>query len=154
MNDLSSSVLEPVANAAADMYNGDPATDVVSTTNYHGVRFEITEGAGATGTATVTVEECTGTDGTGATAIAFRYRVKAGTAAWGAWTAATASGFTTTAGANYLYEVDVASDELSDGSPYVRLQLTEVVDSAVVGAVNARAYRARFASEPPLGALA
>lgn len=153
MNDLSSTVLEPVAFAAADMYNGDPATDVVSTVNYHGVRFEIIEGAGATGTAVVTVEECTAIDGTGATAIAFTYRVKAGTADWGAWTAATSSGFTTTAGANKLYEIDVPSDSLSSDSPYVRLQLTEGVDSAVVGAVNARAYRARFASEPPLGAL-
>jgi hypothetical protein len=153
MNDLSSTVLEPVLNPAADMYNGDPASDVVSLANYHGARFEIIEGAGATGTATITVEECTANDGTGATAIAFNYRVKDGTGDWGAWTAATTAGFTTTAGANKLYEIDVLADTLSDGSPFVRLQATEVVDSAVVGCANARAYRARFASEPPLGAL-
>lgn len=154
MNELASTTAEPVLNPAADMYNTGPASDVVSLVRYEGVRFLIHEGAGATGTATITAEECTAIDGTGATAIPFRYRTKAADAAWGVWTAATATGFNTTAGANRMYEIEVRARALSAGSQFVRLQTVEVVDAPVVGGAVAQVYGARYVEEPPVRALA
>ncbi len=145
---LARAVIEPVTYPLADGYNSDPASDVVSLKNYASARFYVQEGAGATGTATITVEECTAIDGTGATAIPFRYRVDGGE-----WTDATASGFATTAGANKRYEIDVKSDELSEDSPFVRLQFTEVVDSPVAMAAFVVAEGARYAEEAPVSAL-
>lgn len=130
---------------AADAYASDPATDVYNTKLYGHVTFIIHHGAGATGTVVVTVEECTAADGTGATAIAFKYRVGASTgAALGALTAATASGFTIAAGANQLAVIEIPAASLSDGSPYVRLQLTEGVDSPVSAAVTAILSKASY----------
>lgn len=139
---------------AADLFATDPATDVISLANYQGVVFTLLVGAGATGTATVTVEECDDATPSNSTAIAFRYRRKDGTAAWGEWTAATASGFATTAGASELYQIKVEADGLSDGFPNVRAVFTEVVDDPVVGGVLATAYGARFGEEVPVTALA
>jgi hypothetical protein len=152
-NDLDGVLVEQVAYSAADLYAGDPASDVITLANHQGVRFLVLEGAGATGTATITVEECDQADAGGTnTAIAFRYRVKDGTGAWGAWTDATAAGFTTTAGANKAYELDVDGD--GRDQPYLRLQFTEVVDSPVVGVALALLHGARYAETPPVGALA
>lgn len=148
MSTLARSMIEPVTYPLADGYAGDPASDVVSLKNYHTATFYVQEGAGATGTATITVEECTLIDGTGATAIAFRYR-----ASGGEWTAATASGFTTTAGANTRYEIQVLDSDLSEDSPFVRLQFTEVVDSPVAMAAFVVAEGARYAEEAPVSAL-
>lgn len=129
----------------ADRYNTDPATDVVNTKYYGHTTFIVEHGAGATGTAVVTVEECTAADGTGATAIPFKYRLYAITAAQGALTDATASGFTITAGANKLAVIEVPSRSLSDGSPYVRVQLTEGVDSPVDASVLIIQSQPRYA---------
>lgn len=148
MGILERTIIEPVTYPLADGYAGNPASDVVSLKNYHRARFYVQEGAGATGTATITVEECTAIDGTGATAIAFRYRVD-----HGEWQSATASGFTTTAGANHNYEIDVDGADLSEDSPFVRLQFTEVVDSPVAVAAFVVAEGARYAEETPVSAL-
>lgn len=145
---LARTIIEPVTYPLADGYNTDPASDVVSLKNYHTARFYVQEGAGATGTATITVEECTAIDGTGATAIAFSYR-----ASGGEWTAATAAGFATTAGANTRYEIEVQDSGLSEDSPFVRLQFTEVVDSPVAMAAFVVAEGARYAEETPVSAL-
>lgn len=150
MHPMDQCAAKVVLAAAADRYNTDPATATVSLQLYEAVRFFIQEGAGATGTAVVTAEECTAADGSDATAIAFRYRTKDDTADWGAWQDATAAGFTTTAGADQLYEVRIDAAETSDLSPFVRLQLTEGVDSPVAGAVIAVAEGARYAQEPPI----
>lgn len=115
----------------ADRFNADPATDIVNLGEYNRATFIITVGVGATGTTVVTTEACDDTTPTTATAIAFRYRISTTFGVWGAWTAATTSGFTTTAGSSNAYIVEVTSSELPDGSPYVRLQTTEAVDSPV-----------------------
>lgn len=129
----------------ADRYNSDPATDIVSLENYDEVTFVISEGAGGTGTAVVTVEKCTDNAGTGATAIAFKYKQNTtlGTIST-SWTDATASGFTTTAGANKDVYVRVKSEDVSSGGPWVRVQLTESADDPCDAAVYAILSNPRY----------
>jgi hypothetical protein len=123
-------VLQPVADA----YAADPATDVVNMKFYRRATFLIAEAAGGTGTVKIQVEECTSKAGAGNTAIAFKYRLLTkGTS--GTLTASASTGYTTVAGANKLVAVEVDGAALSDGSPYVRLQLTEVADSPCLAGV-------------------
>lgn len=137
-------VLQPVADA----YAADPATTTVNMRHYGHVTFLLMEGAGGTGTATVEVEECTAANGDGATAIPFQYRVSTDAGVtFGALTAATASGFTTTAGANKVIAIELEDDELSEDSPFVRVQLTEVTDSPCAAGVLAVLSKPRNSRE-------
>ena len=122
----------------ADRYTGDPATDVYNMKLYDHITFIVHHGAGGTGTVVVTVEECTAAAGTGATAIPFRYRVGASTGvSLGALTSVAATGVTISATANQILVVEIDAAELSGDSPFVRLQLTEGVDSPVDASVTA-----------------
>jgi|TARA_Y100000310_G_scaffold317685_1_gene370828 hypothetical protein len=136
--------------ANEDIFAGDPATDVLSMENYKSMVFIIVKNAGATGTATITVESCdTVVPGTG-TAIAFHYKACTSGNTWGATTAATTAGFTTTAGANQCYVIEVSSEELSGTDSFVRLQATEVVNSPCDGAILAIAMTPRYDKEVQL----
>lgn len=131
--------------ANEDIFNGDPASDVISMAAYNDIIFIITKNAGATGTATVTVESCDDTTPTTATAVAFRYQATTSGNSPGAWTAATASGFATTAGANQVYVIWIRAEQLSGTDKFVRLQLTEVVNNPCDGAVIAIGLNPRYA---------
>jgi hypothetical protein len=120
--------------ANEDIFNGSPASDVVSMKEYREIIFIITKSDGAVGTATLTVESCdTVVPGT-ATAVAFQYKVCTSGNTWGATTAATAAGFTTTAGINQMYMISIRADQLSGTDKFVRLQITEVDSTACDGA--------------------
>ena len=130
--------------ANEDIFNGNPSTDIVSLENYNDVYFIITKNAGATGTAVVTVDSCdTVVPGT-ATAVAFEYKAMTTIDTMGAWTAATSSGFTTTAGANQLYVIHVSAAGLYSTNKFVRMTMTESVDSPCDGAVIAFLANPRF----------
>lgn len=131
----------------ADRYNTDPATDVVSLAKYEHATFILFEGAGGTGTVKIEVEECTAADGSGNTAIPFRYRLCETGDTWGALTAAAATGYTTVAGANKMVAVEIDGDELSEGSPWVRLQLTEVANDPCDAAVAVIMSGPRYAED-------
>lgn len=139
-----SNMVVPVLYPDADRYNTSPASDVVNMKLYSHVTFLLTEGAGVTGTAVLTVEECTAAAGTGNTAIPFRYRVASTPDTWGAVTAATTAGFETTAGANRQYAIEVDAAELSDGYPYVRVQVTESGNAPVDASMIAILSKARY----------
>lgn len=132
----------------ADLYASDPASDVINMTDCQRLSFLIFEGAGGTGTATVTVLACDNTTPSNTSAIAFKYRVASNsgtlTDVFGTLTDATSSGFTTTAGANKIIEVVVDAKDLPDGYPYVQLKLVEVADSPVDACVVAIAYQTRM----------
>lgn len=121
----------PVANAFAGTKNGVPMNMGL----YERATWLVQKGAGATGTATFTVEACSDTSGTGATAIPFTYRRENANSVAGAITQATAAGFTSTAGANEVYIIEAKASDTLDGKPYLRLKSVEVVASAVDGAV-------------------
>ncbi|MAH45860.1 hypothetical protein CMI37_08515 [Candidatus Pacearchaeota archaeon] len=124
-----------IVAANEDIFNGDPSSDVVSMAKYEACVFVIVKNAGATGTATITVEACDDTTPTTSTAIAFRYKVCTSGNTWGAWAEATSSGFTTTAGANQCYIMQVLAEDLGTSDQFVRLVATEVVDSPCDGAI-------------------
>lgn len=124
----------------ADRYDSDPATDVYNMKDYDEITFIVVEGAGGTGTATITVEECDDVTPTNSTAIAFDYKTATTantTATWSGWTAATTAGVTPAAAAQKMTAVRVRASSLSAGYPYVRLVLTEDTDGAVDAAVVA-----------------
>lgn len=139
--------LAPVADAFA---GATVNSDVINVENYGHVSFLIWKAVGAVGTSTVTVEACDNTTPSTTTAIPFKYaRKQDSDDTWGAVTDATAAGFATTAGSNemYLIEVDVA-DIAEQGCGYVRLDMAEVADAAVLGGILV------ILSEPRYGAVA
>ncbi|MBT3274195.1 MAG: hypothetical protein HN368_13640 [Spirochaetales bacterium] len=102
-------------------------TDVVNLENYHNVQFIIPLGVVTGDTIAATVEECDDTTPSNSTAIAFYYRLSSavGTDSMGARAVATTAGVTVAAtDDNKVLIIDVASDELTDGFPYVRAVLT------------------------------
>ncbi|MDV2503090.1 MAG: hypothetical protein RX318_03975 [bacterium] len=137
----------------ADRYNADPATDIFNMENYAAITFILMEGVGGTGTATITMEECTDNAGAGATAIAFNVRAMPTIDTWGALTAVAAAGYLTIAGANKMVAFELKAEELSDGSPFVRLQVTETVDSPVDAAIVAILHGARYPQDIPVTAI-
>jgi hypothetical protein len=134
--------------ANEDMWNGDPASDVINMTDWRDCVFYIQKGAGAVGTATITVESCDDVTPTTSTAIVFKYRsMTTATDTWGAWTNATVAGFTTTAAADNAYEIWVQAAELSGTDKYVRMQCTEVDSTAVDGGMGAILINPRYAED-------
>ena len=135
---------------AADRYNLDPATDIIALKNYEGVAFIILHGVGTTGTVVVTIEECDDVTPTNSTASGFSYKQYASATTAGAagnWATAAAAGFTIAAGSSQLYAVDVRAADLADGFPFVRMVLTEGVDSPVAAGVAAVCYGPRYGEE-------
>lgn len=138
--------LAPVADAFAGTVN----SDVVSMKNHNRVRFVIVKGAGATGTSTITIEACDDVVPTTQSAVPFRYRRTVAGSAPGAWAAATATGFVTTAGASEMYECEVAAEALAaSGYGYVRLHAVEVANDPVLGGIVIEMLEAVFSGPTP-----
>ena len=132
------------ATAHEDLFNGNLTTDIISLANYGSAIFVLTKGPGATGTAVITVESCDDTSATTTTAVAYNYRVCTSGNTWGDITAATSSGFTTTAGANQNYMVEIRDDQLSGTDKYVRAVFTESANDPVDGSVISIGMNAKF----------
>lgn len=133
--------------ANEDIFNGNPASDVIVMKNYESVLFICVKNAGATGKATFTVESCDDTTPTTNTAIAFKYKACTTGNTWGAWTAAAAAGFTTTAGADQAYMILVNAEDLVEGDVGVRLQATEVVNNPCDGAILCIGLEPRYSKD-------
>ncbi len=134
----------------ADAFAGTAYSDVVNCKNYGHLTFLIVKGVGTTGTSTITVNACDDTTPTTEAAVAFHYRrIQTSDNSPGTLTAATTAGFTTTAGSDEIYVIEVDPAELAkNGYGYCRLVATEVVDAAVLGGIIA------ILSEPRYGAVA
>lgn len=117
---------------AADRYNSNPAGDVVSLANFSHFMALLSEGAGGTGTAEITVEACDNFTPSNTVEIPFKYRVRTTGDTWGALTQATADGVTPAAGANKDVQIFVEAADLPEGYPNVRVKLTEVVNDPCV----------------------
>ena len=111
------------------------------------------KGAGGTGTAVITVESCDDTSATTTTAVAFNYAVCTSGNTWGSITAATASGFTTTAGANQSYAIEIRADELSGTDKYVRMVATESANDPCDGAGLVILVDPKYPADPPREAI-
>lgn len=138
----------PVLYPVADAFSGTVNTDILEV-DAEGVLFVITKGVGTTGTSTITVDACDDVTPTNTTAVAFMYRTSTTPDTWSAWTQATTTGFTTTAGSNQMYEIYCDASELgAEGYAYARLTAVEVVDAAVLGGVNAYLINPNYAVVP------
>jgi hypothetical protein len=142
---MQSSSFELGIAPVADFGDTSQASRVVSMKNHNRVRFLVNWGVGATGTQTLQVEACDDTTPTTHTAIPFWYRVTAAGAAPGTITAAAAAGVATTAGSNQIVEVEVPAENLAAlGYGYVRLLMTEVVNSPMLGGILIEMLEPRY----------
>lgn len=150
--------LYPVADAFASAMT----TDYVSLANYGRATFIIHTGNATGGTANgaVTLLASASAAGTSTTALAFKYRVCASSTSvdtWGAWTDATSSGFSMTAGDNYLYEVTITGDSVeaqAAGKYFVALKVTESSNDPIDAGVLIRLDNARYPQAVPIQAIA
>lgn len=125
--------LDPVADA----FDGTVYSDIINMKNHEEITFVIYKGVGTTGTSTITVEACDDASASNSAAIAFDYQAITSGDTHGAMTAATTTGFTTTAGSSQLYLIRVKAQALSNNYGYVRLKAVEVANSPVLGGILA-----------------
>ncbi len=140
-----------------DLYEGSPQTDFISLKSYKSLMFVLEHGVGTTGTVVITVQNATDAAGTSPTDIPFRYRRVAATGTSdvpGALTEASATGFTTTAGSNQVYLIEVLAEELDEAKPFVAMTLTEGTDAVVAASVLAILGAPRFPGSTMLTAIA
>lgn len=121
----------------ADAFSGTVYSDVVNMKNFHQAKFIVWKAVGTTGTSTLTVEACDDASASNVSAIAFRYQKQSSSDdTFGALTAATSSGFATTAGSNQIYLIYVdAADMAASGYQYLRLKAVEVANDPVLGGI-------------------
>lgn len=120
----------------ADINGGAVTGDVFSLANYAHADIILT--LGVTGAAsTVLLKECTSAAAAGATAIGFSYYAETTDAGdtLGARTTVANTGFATSTNDNITYCISVDADELSDGSPWLELHLSDPTVATVVSAV-------------------
>lgn len=125
---------------SSDVYNTNPATDIVNMENYQKAVFVLHQkkGTTTTGTATIKAEASNNALGSSVTNIAFKYAKKATGASdtmGSPTTAVAADGFTTTANEDTIYVIEIDARDLPSGKPYVRLTFLEVVNAPVLGGV-------------------
>jgi len=141
----------------SDALSGTKATDIISLKDYDSALFILTIGVGATGTTAITVAASDDASGTTTEDIAFTYRRVEDTTSSdipGDRTTATASGFTTTAGSNQKYLIEVQSQDLPEGKPFVKLDLVEAVDSPVDAGIEVLLMGARYSGDTKTTAIA
>ena len=125
--------IDPVA----DYTSGDVETDIFSMKNWSSITFFVYKGVGTTGTATVTIQACSTITPTATDDIAFRYSSNTATDVIGDLTDVAATGVTITAGSSQIWAFTVNADELTNDYEFVRMVLTEVDSTAVLGGVMA-----------------
>lgn len=126
--------LAPVADFTGGA--GTVYSDVVNMKNFGKTVFIVYTGAEAVGTQTITVQACDDVTPSNRSAVPFYYRTYDNSDVPGALTAATATGFTSTAGANRIHVVEVDSEALiASGYGYVQLKSVEVVNDPVTGGI-------------------
>ena len=137
-----------------DLNDAAKTCDAFSMANYDHASIIIQ--LGVTGAAsTVTVEECTSAAGAGATAIAFNYYAETTDSGdtLSAVTAATSAGFDTSANDNVFYVIELDAADLSDGSPWVRVQFSDP-GAATLGSAVAILSGGRYQNDQNATAIA
>lgn len=119
----------------ADGFNGGPSSDVINMGKADRVNILFAHKGGTTGTGKVQVYAGDSVAPSNGEAVVFKYRKKTTGASdtWGAVTdAVAATGFTTVAGEDTIYDIQVDGADLPADKPYAYLLLTEVVNDPVV----------------------
>lgn len=142
---ISNSHLVKGLDPVADAFSGTVYSDIISLAMRHHIEFVIYKGVGATGTSTITIEASDDVSGSNVSAVPFHYQAITTGDTHGALTAATATGFVTSAGSSQLYKICLDSQALAaSGYKYVRLKAVESVDSPVLGGILAILSEPRF----------
>jgi hypothetical protein len=143
--------LAPVAGA----FTGTAQTNPINMNKWGHCSFIVQCGAGAVGTAKITVEACSDTVPTTTIAIPFYYQeCIAGDTFGPIIKTADNTGFITSAAANKMYKVEVDDEMLaSTGYNYVRLKSVEQTVGAITGGVLAILNEGRIQSEIPDSAI-
>lgn len=142
MNFLFTEHVHPVKGLApsADLYNGNPATDIINMKESEKLIFVLHQKTGGTntGNAVVKVEAVDNVVGSNATLVPFKYRkmtTGASDALGAVSTAVAANGFTTTANEDTAYFIEIDARDLPSDQQYVRMTLTESTNDPVLGSV-------------------
>lgn len=146
----------------ADAFASAATTDYISLANYGKITFLIHTGNATGGTAngTVTVLASASAAGTSTTALAFKYRTCASSTTvdtWSALTDATSSGFSMTAGDNYIYAVEVTADSVeaqAAGKYFVACKVTESSNDPIDAGILAILSDPRYPQAIPVSAIA
>ena len=131
----------------ADRFDGGASTDIVECRSAAGVFAIIFEGdsTGGTTTGTVTVDACDDVTPTNTTAIPFYYRSSTTFDTWGAWTAATATGFVMPTGDNQMHQIWIPAANLAaTGYGYVRVTVAETVNDPVDACILLAVVQQRY----------
>lgn len=147
---------------AADRFATSGVTDRINMSEYRWIAFIIHTGNATGGTAngTVTLNAYAAASGGSGTALTFKYRSSASSTTvdtWGSMTSATTSGFSMTAGDNYIYVVMLTADDLVgqvDGKPFVELTVTEVTNDPIDAGVLVLLGEPRYGTQVPVTAIA
>jgi hypothetical protein len=146
----------------ADNFDTSATTDWISFANYGRMTFIIHTGNATSDTAngTVTLLASAVAAGTTTTALPFKYRVCASSTTvdtWGALTDAPATGFSMTAGDNYIYSIEITEDQVVgtiDAKGFVALKVTEVTNDPIVAGVLIILSDPRYPQAVPVQAIA
>lgn len=129
----------------ADAFDGTKYTDIINMKNFNHISFIIQCGAGAVGTATITVEASDDVSASNVSAIPFIYQACVTGDTFGARTKCAATGFATTAAANKMYKIDVDAEALNaSGYGFIRLKSVEVANDPVTGGIIAILTEPRY----------
>ena len=117
--------------------SGGVTADVFKLENYSHATIILTVGASAAAFTKILVNEATAFDGSDATAIPFALYSEEADAGdtLGAREAVAAAGKTPSANDNITYVIEVDAAELSEGSPFIQLELTNGANSVIAAAV-------------------
>lgn len=131
----------------ADIFNGNPVSDVVSLKNFKKALFLFSHSGGTTGTGNLKIQAVDNAAGSNAANVPFRYAKKT-TGASDVWTApalaVAADGVTTVAAEATIYALEVNADDLPEAQSYVQCKLTEVVNDPVIGDLKIILCEPRF----------
>lgn len=128
----------------ADAFATSGTTDYVTVEDYDSIGFLVHTGNATGGTANgvITVLASAVAAGSSTTALPFKYRACASSTTvdtWGALTDAAATGVAMTAGDNYMYWVELDTNDIVatvDGKPFVALKVTEDSNDPIDASVS------------------
>ncbi len=137
----------------SDGLSGTTYTDVFNLAKYRKVVFVLQKGAGAVGTTLITVQSCDNVTPDTPTDVAFAYKISTTLDTFAVTVEVASTGFTTTAGADQTYVMELDASQLNGTDKYVRLKMVEQAATAVDATVLTILGHPRYVKGIPTGAL-
>ena len=144
---------------ASDLLAGNLKSDIYNMESWRDVIFTLTISSGdGTGTARVHLRSVSAVTAATSHGMDFMYRINYGSSSsdtWGAWTAATSSGFCTVAssGTKQCYEVWGKSADLYATDHFIMWDSTEIVNDPSGGGLSATFFNGAYLEDVPATVL-